>query len=260
MGTERTYGGAVAVVTIDRPDRANSIDLDTALALSTTLDELAADPGTRVVVLTGAGERVFCAGMDLGAVSEGLAPQINSVPGGFAGLVRRSFPKPVIAAVEGAAIGGGFEIVLACDLVVASRAATFALPEVGHGLTAASGGLVRLPRRIPAALAVELLLTGARLDADRALDLGLVNRLAEPGDALAQALELAATIADRPAAAVDASVTLARDVARGDETDAWRRSDELAAEVAAAPAGAASGPSAAVRPHAAGAAGAGDRP
>ena len=224
----------MAVLTIDRPDRANSIDLETALELSSALDELAGDPSTRVVVLTGAGDRVFCAGMDLGAVREGLASQINSVPGGFAGLVRRSFPKPVIAAVDGAAIGGGFEIVLACDLVVASRSATFALPEVGHGLTAASGGLVRLSRRIPSALAVELLLTGERIDAKRALALGLVNRVVEPGAALSCALELAAAIASRPAAAVNASVMLARQVGRGDETEAWRMNDDLAAEVAAA--------------------------
>jgi enoyl-CoA hydratase/carnithine racemase len=241
MGTERAQEGPVAVLTVNRPDRANSIDLETALELSAALDELAADEATRVVVLTGAGERVFCAGMDLDAVRAGLADTINSVPGGFAGLVRRSFPKPVIAAVEGAAIGGGFEIVLACDLVVASRAATFALPEVGHGLTAASGGLVRLARRIPAALAVELLLTGERIDAERALSLGFVNRLAEPGDALSAALELAAAIASRPAAAVNASVTLARQVARGDETEAWRLNDELAAEVAAAAATGAEG-------------------
>jgi enoyl-CoA hydratase len=224
----------VAVLTIDRPDKANSIDLKTALALSTALDELAADPATRAVVLTGAGDRVFCAGMDLGAVREGLAPQINGVPGGFGGLVRRTFPKPVIAAVEGAAIGGGFELVLACDLAVASRSATFALPEVGHGLTAASGGLVRLSRRIPSAVAVEMLLTGERIDAERALALGLVNRVTEPGGALAGALELAQAIAARPAAAVNASVVLAREVARGDETETWRRNDELAAEVAAA--------------------------
>jgi enoyl-CoA hydratase len=172
--------------------------------------------------------------MDLGAVGAGLAPQINAVPGGFAGIARRSFPKPVVAAVEGAAIGGGFEIVLACDLAVASRTATFALPEVGHGLTAASGGLVRLPRRIPAALATELLLTGERIDAERALALGLVNRVTDPGAVLTEALTLAATIAARPAAAVDASVALARQVARGDESEAWRRNDELAARVAAA--------------------------
>ncbi|HET9123777.1 MAG TPA: enoyl-CoA hydratase-related protein [Solirubrobacteraceae bacterium] len=234
MGLQSTHDGPVTVLTINRPDRANAIDLDTALALSTAFEQLADDPAVRVVVLAGAGERVFCGGMDLGAVRAGLASQINAVPGGFAGIVRRSFPKPVVAAVEGAAIGGGFEIVLACDLAVASRTATFALPEVGHGLTAASGGLVRLPRRIPAALATELLLTGERIDAGRALALGLVNRVTDPGAVLTEALALAAAIAARPAAAVDASVALARQVARGDESEAWRRNDELAARVAAA--------------------------
>lgn len=211
----------ICILTIDRPERANSIDLETALELSASLDGLAQDERTRVVVLTGAGSRVFCAGMDLKAVEAGLAQEINSVPGGFAGIVRRDFPKPIIGAVEGAAIGGGFEIVLACDMVVASEQAQFGLPEVGHGLIAASGGLIRLPRRIPPALAVEMLLTGEPISSARALELGLVNRIAPTGMALASALELAQTVAARDPAAVRASVTLARSVARGDEERDW---------------------------------------
>jgi enoyl-CoA hydratase/carnithine racemase len=211
----------ICILTIERPERANSIDLETALELSASLDGLAQDERTRVVVLTGAGSRVFCAGMDLKAVEAGLDQEINSVPGGFAGIVRRDFPKPIIGAVEGAAIGGGFEIVLACDMVVASEQAQFGLPEVRHGLIAASGGLIRLPRRIPPALAVEMLLTGEPISSARALELGLVNRIAPTGMALASALELAQTVAARDPAAVRASVTLARSVARGDEERDW---------------------------------------
>ena len=229
MPTRREKHGNVCVLVIDRPTRANSIDLETALELSTALDQLADDRDTRVVVLTGAGERVFSAGMDLKAVAAGQAAQINGVPGGFAGIVRREFPKPLIAAIEGAAVGGGFEIVLACDMAIAAQSAQFRLPEVDHGLIAASGGLVRLPKRIPAALATEMLLTGAAIDANRALELGLVNRVVADGIALTSAIELAKTIAERDPGAVQASVTLARRVARGTEEPAWDASAELAA-------------------------------
>src|SRR5215203_580777 len=144
--------GRVRVVVIDRPDRANSIDLETAEALAAAFDEIERDDDTWAVVLTGAGERVFSAGMDLKAVAAGQADQINSVAGGFAGLVRRDFPKPIVAAVNGAAMGGGFEIVLACDLVVAAEHARFGLPEVTVGLMAASGGAVRLTANGPLAV------------------------------------------------------------------------------------------------------------
>ena len=234
MPIRREQRGRVSVLIIDRPERANAIDLDTSQELSTAFDELAADHAVRVVVLTGAGERVFCAGMDLKAVAAGQAREINGVAGGFTGLVRRELPKPIVAAVEGAAMGGGFEIALACDLVVASETARFGLPEVGHGLIAASGGLVRLPRRMPAVLAVEAILTGEPIGADRAMALGLINRVAPAGQALSIALELASTIAERDAGAVQASVSLARSVARGDESDAWRTSAELAASLASA--------------------------
>ena len=173
--------GRVCVLVIDRPGQANSIDLQTARQMAELLDGVADDPEIRAVVLTGAGDRVFCAGMDLGAVRDGHAAEINGLPGGFAGLVQRELPQPVIAAVNGAAIGGGFELVLACDLAITSDTARFALPEVGHGLIAASGGLVRLPRRLPPPLAVEMLLTGAPIAAARALELGLVNRVVAAG-------------------------------------------------------------------------------
>ena len=219
----------VGVLIIDRPERANAIDLATGLALSEAFDRLDGDEATRVVILAATGDRAFCAGMDLDAVRAGQAADINGLPGGFAGVVRRDFPKPIIAAVEGAALGGGFEIVLACDLVVASNRARFGLPEVRLGLIAASGGLLRLPRRIPPVLATELILTGEPIDAGRALALGLINQVTPAGAAREAAFVLAEQIAAHDPRAVRASLQLARSVARGDETEAWKASTELSA-------------------------------
>jgi enoyl-CoA hydratase/carnithine racemase len=183
--------GRVRVVVIDRAARANAIDLETSAALAATFDALEADDGTWAVVITGAGERAFSAGMDLDAVAAGEADAINGVPGGFAGLVRREFSKPVVAAVNGAALGGGFEIVLACDLVVAGRSARFGLPEPTRGLMAASGGLVRLPARLPWALTMEHILLGSSLSAEQAHAQGLVNRVVADADVVQAAGELA---------------------------------------------------------------------
>ena len=235
MAVVHEQHGQVCVLEIDRPQQANAIDLETARQMSDILDGVADDPEVRAVVLTGAGDRVFCAGMDLGAVRDGHADEINGLPGGFAGLVQRELPQPVIAAVNGAAMGGGFEIVLACDLAIASQTARFALPEVGHGLIAASGGLVRLPRRLPPPLAVEMLLTGAPVGAERALELGLVNRVVAAERLRAEALELAGAIAERDVAAVRASLRLARAVIRREESGAWQMSAELAAALSVSP-------------------------
>ena len=197
------------VVVIDRPDRANAIDLETAEALAATFDELERDDDTWAVVLTGAGERVFSAGMDLKAVARGPGRPINGVAGGFAGLVRRDFPKPIVAAVNGAAMGGGFEIVLACDLVVAAEHARFGLPEVTRGLMAASGGAVRLPQRLPWPVAMELLLLGDPIDAQRALELQLVNRVVPGPEVVTAAVELAERLAANGPLAVQASKRVA---------------------------------------------------
>ncbi|HWK28049.1 MAG TPA: crotonase/enoyl-CoA hydratase family protein [Solirubrobacter sp.] len=225
--------GRVATLVIDRAARANAIDLATAQALSHAFDALDADDDVWAIVLTGAGERVFCAGMDLRAVEAGQAAAINGVPGGFAGLVRRELSKPVIAAVNGAALGGGFEIALACDLVVAARNARFGLPEVTRGLIAASGGLVRLPHRLPPALALELILCGDPIDAERAAALGLVNRVVDENHALDAALELADRIVANGPLAVRASKRLALRSLVAGEPAAWGLNDELAAAVGA---------------------------
>lgn len=228
MAIRTSQQGQVAVVVIDRPDRANAIDLATSEALSAAFDELQHDAGVGAVVLTGAGERVFSAGMDLDAVKAGQADAINGVPGGFAGIVRRDFSKPLVAAVNGPAIGGGFEIVLACDLVVAADTARFGLPEVTRGLIAASGGLVRLPSRIPAALAMEHILLGEPISAERALELGLVNRIVPAAEVVGAALELAERVCASPAPALRASKRVARAALTAGEAAAWQLGDELA--------------------------------
>ncbi|SLK16286.1 crotonase/enoyl-CoA hydratase family protein [Arthrobacter sp. P2b] len=183
--------GGIRVVTIVRPQKRNAIDRPTALALAAAFDAFDADDSLSVAVLTGAGG-YFSAGADLGSVSRGEFPVLEGR--GFGGITRRPPVKPVIAAVEGYAYAGGFELALACDLIVAGSNALFALPEAKRGLIAAGGGLLRLPDRIPYHLAMELALLGEPITATRLAELGLVNRLAEPGGALDAALELAGKI------------------------------------------------------------------
>ncbi len=192
----------ILVVTLNRPSARNAVNRAVAEAVSAALTELDARADLTVGVLTGAGG-TFCAGMDLKAFVRGESPVI---PGrGFLGLVEAPPGKPLIAAVEGYALAGGCEAVLAADLVVASRTASFGIPEVKRGLVAAAGGLMRLPRRIPQAVAMELALTGELIGAERAFELGLVNRLAEEGHALDTALELARSISANAPLAVRAS-------------------------------------------------------
>jgi enoyl-CoA hydratase/carnithine racemase len=184
--------GPVLVVTLNRPEVRNAINQSVAVQLAEAMDRLDADPEIRAAVLTGAGN-TFSAGMDLKAFARGERPV---VPGrGFAGLVEAPPRKPLVAAVEGYALAGGCELALSCDLIVAAKSARFGIPEVKRGLIASGGGLLRLPRRLPYHVAMELALTGEPLPASRAFELGLVSRLAETGGALAAALEVAATIA-----------------------------------------------------------------
>ncbi len=182
----------VMIVTINRPHAKNAVTLAVAEGVAAALDELDARDDLAVGIITGAGG-TFCAGMDLKAFLRGERP---SLPGrGFAGITEAPPATPLIAAVEGYALAGGCEIVLACDMVIAGRGARFGIPEAKRGLVAAAGGLLRLPERIPRAVAMELALTGGFLDAPRAYDLGLVNRLTNDGSALDEALDLAHAIA-----------------------------------------------------------------
>lgn len=190
------------VVTINRPDARNAINTDTAVALGDAMDRLDNDSALVSGIVTGAGG-TFCAGMDLNAFLAGEKP---SIPGrGFAGIVERPPAKPLIAAVEGYAVAGGFEIALACDMIVAAEDAKFGLPEVKRGLVAAGGGLMRLPQRVPYHVAMEWALSGDLIPARRAFEVSLVNRLAEPQHALETALTLARAIAANGPLAVAAT-------------------------------------------------------
>ncbi|WP_326687022.1 MULTISPECIES: enoyl-CoA hydratase-related protein [unclassified Streptomyces] len=195
----------VLVITLDRP-KANAIDAATSQALYEGFDRLREDGTLRAAVVTGAGERFFSAGWDLKAAAGGEAIDADHGPGGFAGLTELfDLDKPVIAAVNGLALGGGFELALAADLIVAEAHAEFALPEVKVGMIADSGGVLRLPRRLPRAVATELLLTGRRLDAVEAARWGLVNQVVDgPDTALERALTLAHTIREGAPLAVAA--------------------------------------------------------
>ena len=183
----------VLTITLNQP-KANAINVPTSLALYAAFARLQDDPALRVGIITGTG-RFFSAGWDLAAATEGEAVDADHGPGGFAGLTEFfSLGKPVIAAVNGLAMGGGFELALAADLIVASETAEFALPEVKLGLMADSGGVLRLPQRLPRAIATELLLTGRRMGAAEALRWGLVNQVAAPDQLLPAALALAQTL------------------------------------------------------------------
>ncbi|MFF0492446.1 crotonase/enoyl-CoA hydratase family protein [Nocardia sp. NPDC004068] len=194
--------GRVLVLRLNRPRARNAVNLALATRIAAALDTLDERTDLSVGIITGNGP-AFCAGMDLKAFAAGERPVVEGR--GFAGLVRRPPRKPLIAAVDGFALAGGFEIVLACDLVVASTSAVFGLPEVRRGLAAAGGGLLRLRERLPYHIAMELVLTGDILDAPRAYEYGLVNRLTEPGQALTAALELAQAMAANAPLAMAAS-------------------------------------------------------
>ena len=184
--------GRVLLITINRRDQRNAINSDVAGRIAAALDELDETSELSVGVLTGAG-RGFCAGMDLKAFVAGDRPWIGDR--GFAGITRRSADKPLIAAIEGFAVAGGLEVALACDLIVAAQGARLGLPEVKRSLVAAGGGLLRLPRVLPRNVAMEMALTGDPIDSERAHALGMVNRVCEPGEAVAVALEMAERIA-----------------------------------------------------------------
>ena len=188
--TERRDG--VLLITLNRPDARNAVNLALAQGIAAALDELDSEDSLSIGVLTGAGKG-FCAGMDLKAFVTGERPWVGDR--GFAGIVQRGPVKPLIAAVEGFAVAGGLEVALACDLIVASRGAKLGIPEVKRSLVAAGGALLRLPRSLPYNVAMELALTGDPILAERAAELGLVNRLAEPGAAVEVALGLAEEIA-----------------------------------------------------------------
>jgi len=220
----------VMVITINRPEVRNAINRATAEALAAAADELDRRDDLTVGVLTGAGSS-FCTGMDLKAFLAGERPTVDGR--GFAGIAERPPAKPTIAAVEGYAVAGGFEIALACDLIVAAQDAVFGLPEVRRGLVAAGGGLLRLPARVPRALAMEWALTGGWVPATRAAETFLVNRLAPPGKALDTALSLARAIAANGPLAVRATKRILDESPGWPATEAFARQREISEPVRA---------------------------
>ena len=223
---EREQRGQVAILTLNRPEARNAISPEVSETMAQLLDDIETDPGSRAVVLTGRGE-VFSAGADLKVVAQGRANDIARGKGGFAGVATRDFPKPLIAAVNGPALAGGFEIVLSCDLVVAAETARFGIPEVKRGLMAAAGGLIRLPKRVPLAVALELAMTGDPIDASRALQLGLVNRVVAADRVVDEAIALAERIGENSPIAVRNSRRLVREAAELSEEAGWQRTFEL---------------------------------
>jgi enoyl-CoA hydratase len=224
--TQRDNG--VLVITLNRPEVRNAANGALARGVAAALDTLDEDPSLVVGVLTGAGG-TFCAGMDLKAFLDGDTPEIEGR--GLAGITVTPPEKPVIAAVEGYALAGGFEIALACDLIVAARDARFGLPETKRGLVAGGGGLFRLPQRIPYGVALEYALTGDQFSAADAAGWGLVSRLTEPGGALAGALDLAARIARNGPLAVRATKQVVSQGGDWPAADRWKRQEALLAPV-----------------------------
>jgi enoyl-CoA hydratase len=224
--TERRDG--VLLVTLNRPDARNAVNAALAEGVAAALGELDADDELSVGVLTGAGKG-FSSGMDLKAFVAGESPY--AADRGFAGITQRASEKPLIAAIEGFAVAGGFEVALSCDLIVAARGARLGIPEAKRSLVAAGGALLRLPQRIPYHVAMELALTGDPIDAERGYELGIVNRLAEPGGAVDAALELAAEVARNGPLALKASKKIVQRSGDWTEAEAWEKQGEIAGPV-----------------------------
>jgi len=219
MSVETDRRGRVLVVKIAREEKRNALNGDVTAGIDEAMNLLEDDPDLWCGILTG-GDRVFSAGADLAT-----GPGEPTERGGIAGLIHRERTKPLIAAVEGLALGGGLELILCCDLVVAARTAAFGLPEVKRGLMPDFGGAFRVSRMLPVNIARELLLTGDNLTAERAERLGFVNLVTEPGQALTSALSLAERVCANAPLAVQEALGIVNHEVAGDETGSWERSD-----------------------------------
>jgi enoyl-CoA hydratase len=218
----------VLLITLNRPDARNAVNLAMAEAMDAALTELDSADELSVGVIAGEGKG-FSSGMDLKAFASGERPWAGER--GFAGIVQKPAEKPLIAAIEGFAVAGGLEIALACDLIVAAKGAKLGIPEAKRGLVAAGGALRQLPRRLPGATAMELALTGETITAERGSELGLVNRLADPGKSLDVALKLAEQVAANAPLALRASKTVLRRQWSWDDETFWAKQGELVAPV-----------------------------
>ncbi|MEM8706815.1 MAG: enoyl-CoA hydratase-related protein [Actinomycetota bacterium] len=215
MPVQTERHGGVLVVRLDRDEKRNAINGEMTEAISAALDAGEDDPTVRAIVLAG-GPTVFCAGTD---IAEGSGTPTER--GGEYGIIRRRATTPIIAAVEGSAFGGGFEIALACHLIVASTSATFGLPEVRRGLVATSAGLFRVPRAVPLNIAREMLLTGDPVSADRLAALGVVNHLVEPGEAVTTAIGIAERIELNAPTSIRATLTALDAITEDGDAAGW---------------------------------------
>jgi enoyl-CoA hydratase len=225
MAVDFEQRGPYALVTINRPEARNAVNGAVAQGIEDAVDRIEDDDGIWVGILTGV-PPVFSAGADLKEINAGNAAALATKRGGFAGLVQRERTKPLIAAVDGPALAGGCEIALACDLIVASTAARFGVPEVKRSLVAAAGALFRMGRKIPLNVAMEMTLTGDPIDADRAHHFGLVNRLVEPNQALDAAIELADQICANAPVAVRESRKIVLEATNAPDEVGWKMSFE----------------------------------
>jgi enoyl-CoA hydratase len=225
MSVDYEKRGPFAVIKINRPEARNAVNGAVANGIEDAIDQIEADDSIWVGIITGE-PPVFCAGADLKEINSGNAGGLATAKGGFAGIVQRERTKPIIAAVDGPALAGGTEIVLACDLVVASATATFGIPEVKRSLVAGAGGLFRLGRKIPLNVAMECTLTGDPIDAARAHHFGLVNRLVEPGEALDAAVALAEQICANAPVAVRESRKIVLEATNAPDDIGWKMSME----------------------------------
>jgi enoyl-CoA hydratase len=224
--TERR--GSVLIITLNRPQVRNAVNTALAEGVAEALETLDADDTLTAGIVTGAGG-FFCAGMDLGAFAKGESPWVEGR--GFGGITQRAAAKPLIAAIEGFAVAGGLEIALSCDLIVAAKGAKLGIPEAKRSLVAAGGGLLRLPKRMPYHVVMELALTGDPLPAERFHEFGVVNRLADPGTALDVALELAAALAQNGPLALIASKKIIEQQFDWSAEEMWARQGEIAGPV-----------------------------
>jgi enoyl-CoA hydratase len=218
----------ILLITLNRPEVRNAVNAALAEGVANALEELDSDEALSVGILTGAGG-FFCAGMDLGAFVKGESPWFGDR--GFAGIAQRASRKPLIAAIEGFAVAGGMEIALACDLIVAAAGAKMGIPEAKRSLIAAGGALLRLPRRMPYHVVMELALTGEHLPAERFHEFGLVNRLAEPGSAVDVAMELAAQISKSGPLALIGSKRILQEQFDWSNAEMWEKQGAISGPV-----------------------------
>jgi enoyl-CoA hydratase len=224
MVVEYATQGRIAIVTLNRPDARNAVNAELAQGVESALDRFEADPELWVAILTANG-KAFCAGADLKEIAAGNGAKLFTAKGGFAGIAKRARTKPLIAAIAGSALAGGTEVALSCDMIVCSTETNFGLPEVKRSLVAGAGGLFRLPRVIGMPTALEAILTGDPLPAQRAYELGMVNKVVAPDAVMAEALKLAERIVVNAPLAVQASLAVATRALHDDDDTLWKASD-----------------------------------